>query len=63
MLHAGQPVTIDRLLTDVWEYPAGAGNPKLVHVHIANLRAKIEPEPDAPCYIRNVRGHGYVIDK
>ncbi len=62
MLHAGRPVSTDRLLEDVWEYPPGVGNPKLVQMHIANLRAKIEPQPDSPQYIMNVRGRGYMID-
>jgi len=62
MIHAGQPVATDQLLMNVWEYPAGVGDPKLVQVHVANLRAKIEPEPANPRYIRNVRGHGYVVD-
>lgn len=61
MLHAGQPVSTQRLLEDVWEYYAGTGNPKLVQVHVANLRAKIEPQPDQPVYIRNVRGRGYLV--
>ena len=62
MIHAGQPVATDQLLMNVWEYPAGVGDPKLVQVHIANLRAKIEPDTGAPRYIRNVRGHGYIVD-
>ncbi|MBN1427978.1 MAG: response regulator transcription factor [Anaerolineae bacterium] len=62
MIHAGQPVATDQLLMSVWEYPAGVGDPKLVQVHIANLRAKIEPNTSAPQYIRNVRGHGYIVD-
>jgi DNA-binding response OmpR family regulator len=62
MIHAGQPVATDQLLMNVWEYPAGVGDPKLVQVHIANLRAKIEPDPGSPRYIRNVRGHGYMVD-
>lgn len=61
MLHAGRPVSTDKLLEDVWEYPPGVGNPKLVQMHIANLRAKIEPQPDSPQYIINVRGRGYLI--
>jgi two-component system alkaline phosphatase synthesis response regulator PhoP len=62
MLHAGQPVAVDHLLRDVWGYEAGTGNPKLVQVHIARLRAKIEQQSDRPQYIRNVRGRGYLID-
>ena len=60
MLHNGQPVSVDQLLQDVWEYPAGVGDPKLVHVHVGKLRAKIEPNPDSPRYILNVRGQGYL---
>jgi DNA-binding response OmpR family regulator len=62
MLHAGQPVAVDHLLKYVWGYDAGTGNPKLVQVHIARLRAKIEQQPDSPHYIRNVRGRGYMVN-
>ena len=61
MMHAGNPVSTQQLLEDVWEYPPGTGNPKLVQVHIANLRTKIEPVSASPHYIRNVRGRGYLI--
>jgi DNA-binding response OmpR family regulator len=61
MIHAGTPISAEQLLQDVWQYPAGTGDPILVRVHIANLRAKIEPEPGEPRYIRNVRGRGYLI--
>jgi two-component system response regulator MtrA len=61
MMHDGHPVPIDQLLQEVWEYPRGVGDPNLVHVHIAKLRAKIEPEPENPRYIRNVRGRGYLV--
>lgn len=61
MMHSGQPVSPERLLQDVWHYPPGTGDPILVRVHIGNLRAKIEPQPDAPRYICNVRGRGYVL--
>ena len=61
MMRVGQPVSSEQLLEDVWEYPPGTGDPHLVHVHIANLRTKIEMQPDNPQYIRNVRGRGYLI--
>ena len=61
MQHPAQPVAAEQLLEDVWQYPKGTGDPILVRVHIANLRAKIEPEPDTPRYIRNVRGRGYML--
>lgn len=61
MLHAGQPMATERLLEDVWEYPPGTGNPKLVHVHVLNIRNKIEPDPDNPRYILNLHGRGYLV--
>jgi DNA-binding response OmpR family regulator len=61
MVHQGQPISTHHLLEDVWEYPPGVGNPKLVHVHMVNLRAKLEDNPDQPEFIRNVRGRGYLV--
>lgn len=63
MVHAGQPMSTEQLLEDVWEYPPGTGNPKLVHVHILNLRNKIEPQPDNPRYILNLHGRGYLVNR
>jgi DNA-binding response OmpR family regulator len=60
MQHAGKPVSIDRLLEDIWAYPPGAGNPNIVQVHITNLRNKLTSISDH-MYIRNVRGQGYMI--
>ena len=33
----------------------------IVRVHIRRLRQKIEPDPDNPIYVLNVRGVGYVF--
>jgi len=61
MLQQGQPHSVDQLLEDIWDYPHGTGDPALVYAHVKNLRKKIEPEPESPMYIRNVRGRGYMI--
>lgn len=61
MMHAGRPLSAERLLEDVWEYPAGVGDPRLVRVHITNLRAKLQPNPDDPPIIVNLHGQGYLI--
>jgi two-component system OmpR family response regulator len=61
MSHRGQPVPADQLLENVWHYPPGTGDPTAVRVHIANLRLKIEPVPEHPRYLLNVRGRGYLI--
>ena len=32
-----------------------------IDVHVSNLRAKLEPDPKAPRYVKTVRGVGYVL--
>jgi DNA-binding response OmpR family regulator len=61
MSHAGSPVPIDKLLQDVWGYPEGVGNPKLVRAHVANLRSKLPFSPDDLEYIQNIHRQGYLI--
>ena len=59
-LNAGQVVSIDDLLNQVW----GAefmGEPQVVYVHVRWLREKIEEEPNNPKWIVNVRGVGYKL--
>jgi len=58
---AGQVISTERLLQDVWGYPPGTGNPSLVRMHVLNLRRKIEHDPKAPVYLRTVPRHGYTI--
>jgi DNA-binding response OmpR family regulator len=36
---------------------------RTVDNHIASLRAKIEPDPDAPRWIKTVHGVGYRLEK
>jgi DNA-binding response OmpR family regulator len=62
MMHAGQPISITALLQQVWDYPEGVGDPSLVHVHIRNLRKKIEDDPKNPERILNVYGRGYLVE-
>ncbi|MBN1562947.1 MAG: response regulator transcription factor [Anaerolineae bacterium] len=61
MCRIGQPASVEQLLEDVWEYPRGVGDPKLVRVHITNLRNKLELERESPEYIHNLHGRGYLI--
>lgn len=61
MTRAGQPVSAEQLLVHVWQYPPGTGDPTAVRVHIANLRQKIEPDPEHPRYLLTLRGRGYMI--
>ena len=39
--------------------PGGAGS---VMMHISNIRAKLEDDPQRPRFIKTVRGLGYVLD-
>lgn len=54
----GQVFTREMLLERVWDY-SYLGDSRLVDVAIQRLRAKIEPDPDAPTLIKTVRGVGY----
>ncbi len=62
MLHAGQVLSTEQLLRQVWQYPPGTGSPELVRAHIKNLRNKIEPNPKEPVYIKTVGRFGYTIN-
>jgi DNA-binding response OmpR family regulator len=60
-LNAGQVVSVDELLTQVWgaEYE---GESQVVYVHIRWLREKIEADPKTPRRIITVRGVGYKLE-
>jgi len=63
MAHAGEVFSSRQLLERVWGYPAGSGDAAVVRWHMKNLRAKIEPAPAAPLYIRTVPRYGYILDR
>ena len=60
MLHAGQVLSTQDLLTNVWgaEY---IGEPQVVYVHIRWLREKLETIPEKPERIVTVHGVGYKL--
>jgi DNA-binding response OmpR family regulator len=60
--HAGQVVSRDQLLEQVWGYDY-AGETRTVDVHVHWLRAAIEPDPGAPTLVETIRGVGYVLRK
>jgi len=55
---AGQVVTRDELLNEVWGYESYPVS-RTVDNHVAGLRAKLELDPARPEYIRTVHGVGY----
>ncbi len=56
--HAGKVLTHHQILRQLWG-PAYVEQPHLLRVNISNLRRKIEPEPNRPCYILTELGVGY----
>ena len=58
---AGEPISRERFLDAVWGYTAFPTT-RTVDNHIASLRAKIEPDPDAPRWIKTVHGTGYKLN-
>jgi DNA-binding response OmpR family regulator len=54
----GRAYSRSELVSQVWGY-ADEGGTRLLDSHIGHLRAKIEPDPARPTYVRTVRGVGY----
>lgn len=61
MTHSNEVFTSDKLLQEVWDYPADTGSPDLVRMHIKNLRNKIETDPRNPQVIITIPRRGYTI--
>ena len=57
----GEPVSRERFLDVVWGY-ASFPTTRTVDNHIAGLRAKLEPEPAKPRYLKTVHGVGYRLE-
>ena len=61
MSHAGQVLSTEQLLRQVWQYPPGAGRSDLIRAHIKNLRIKIEHDSKKPEYLKTIGRRGYTI--
>ncbi|MBR6219138.1 MAG: response regulator transcription factor [Clostridia bacterium] len=57
-LHAGQVMTYKAILRELWGPSASTDN-KILRVHMASIRRKIEPNPNEPRYIFTEVGIGY----
>jgi DNA-binding response OmpR family regulator len=57
---AGRVVSREDLMSDVWD-ANWFGSTKTLDVHIGWLRRKLGDDPDAPAYIRTVRGVGFEL--
>jgi len=56
--HAGRVITYKSMLQQLWGPTAYSDN-KILRVHMASIRRKIEPNPDEPRYIFTETGVGY----
>lgn len=62
MEHPDQVISPRQLVAAVQGYDADEHEARaIVRVHIRRLRQKIEPDPDQPVYVINVRGVGYLF--
>ena len=62
MEHPDQVISPRELVAAVQGYQSDDHEARaIVRVHIRRLRQKIEPDPDQPEYVLNVRGVGYVF--
>ena len=59
--HPGQVFNRDQLIDAVWDYHA-VSDPGTVTVHIRRIRAKLEPDPSRPRYLKTVWGVGYKLE-
>jgi DNA-binding response OmpR family regulator len=57
----GEPVTRERFLDVVWGYGAFPTT-RTVDNHVASLRAKLEPDPARPRWLKTVHGVGYRLE-
>jgi two-component system response regulator MtrA len=60
--HAGQVISRERLLQDVWRY-VGEVETRTVDTHVGRLRKKIEMDVKQPLHIVSVPGFGYRFER
>jgi len=64
IMSAGKPLSRVSILNNIWGYtPERDVDTRVVDVHIARLRAKIEEDSSAPDLILTARGKGYMFSK
>lgn len=59
MINAGQVLTLDDLISDVWG--AAGGSSEMLRQLVRRLRSKIEQDATNPYYIQNLPGLGYAF--
>lgn len=59
MINAGQVLTLDHLISDIWG--AAGGSSEMLRQLVRRLRSKIEADSTNPYYIQNLPGLGYAF--
>jgi DNA-binding response OmpR family regulator len=59
MINAGQVLTADDLISDIWG--AGGGSAEMLRQLVKRLRSKVEANSTNPQYIQNLPGLGYAF--
>jgi DNA-binding response OmpR family regulator len=59
MINAGQVLTLDDLISDIWG--AAGGSSDMLRQLVRRLRSKIEADSTNPYYIQNLPGLGYAF--
>ena len=59
MINAGQVLTVDDLISDIWG--AAGGSSEMLRQLVRRLRSKIEPDSTNHYYIQNLPGLGYAF--
>jgi two-component system response regulator ResD len=59
MINAGQVLTSDDLISDIWG--PGGGSAEMLRQLVKRLRAKVEADSTHPKYIHNLPGAGYAL--
>lgn len=63
MENPGRVLTKGQLLEVLWDVNGDFVDENAIAVNVRRLREKIEDDPSAPVYIKNVRGIGYLWDQ
>ncbi|MFC2037926.1 response regulator transcription factor [Chloroflexota bacterium] len=58
MRNSGRVISRQELMKEIWQTDY-MGDTRTLSVHVRWLRLKIEDDPNAPCFLRTVRGVGY----
>jgi DNA-binding response OmpR family regulator len=59
--HAGRAISREEILQRVWRLDPRGLETRTIDMHIANLREKLQDDPEAPRVLLTVRGKGYMI--